>query len=105
MLGSWTIRCRASGFVQAIICKALHIIAYRRAAAKYHPDHNQAGLEMMQLINAAYDTLKQAYADNKINHEHPAGDTPDYGDAFNAALNAVRGLGLDIELCGAWIFG
>jgi curved DNA-binding protein CbpA len=79
--------------------------SYRRAAAKYHPDHNPAGLEMMQLINAAYDTLKQAYADNKLNHEdHHTGDIPDYGEAFNIALNAIRGLGLDIEICGAWIW-
>ncbi len=77
---------------------------YRRAAAKYHPDHNPAGLEMMQVINAAYEVLKQAYADNKINQEDHAGDIPDYGEAFNTALNAIKGLGLDIEICSAWIW-
>ena len=79
-------------------------ISYRRAAAKYHPDHNPAGLEMMQLINAAYDTLKQAYVDNKINHDDHADDIPDYGEAFNTVLNTIRGLELDIEICGSWIW-
>ena len=76
-------------------------IAYRRAAAKYHPDHNPAGLEMMKLINVAYETLKQAYAENKLNS---CADINDYGEAFNIALNAIMGLGLEIEMCGAWIW-
>jgi len=79
-------------------------LAYRRAAAKYHPDHNPAGLEMMQLVNAAYETLKQAAADNKIDDHYSTDDIQDYGEALNAALNAIQGLGLDIELCGAWIW-
>ena len=32
--------------------------AYRAAAQKYHPDRNPAGLEMMKLVNAAFDVLK-----------------------------------------------
>jgi curved DNA-binding protein CbpA len=32
--------------------------AYRVAALKYHPDKNPAGEEMMKIINAAYDVLK-----------------------------------------------
>lgn len=76
-------------------------IAYRRAAAKYHPDHNPAGLEMMKLINVAYETLKQAYSEDKIEY---SADINDYGEAFNAALNAIMGLGLEIEVCGAWIW-
>ena len=31
--------------------------AYRRAAAKYHPDRNPAGLTMMQSVNDARDCL------------------------------------------------
>ena len=33
--------------------------AYRRACSQYHPDRNPAGLEMMKLVNVAYDTLKE----------------------------------------------
>ncbi len=74
-------------------------MAYRRAAAKYHPDHNPAGLEMMKLVNIAYDTLKDYEGDI----ESPESSN-DYGQALNAALNAIVGLGLDIEICGAWIW-
>ncbi len=28
--------------------------AYRKAAAKYHPDHNPACMEMMKMVNVAY---------------------------------------------------
>ena len=31
---------------------------YRQAALKFHPDRNPAGAEMMKIINAAYDVLK-----------------------------------------------
>lgn len=32
--------------------------AYAIAASKYHPDRNPDGLKMMQLVNEAYETLK-----------------------------------------------
>ncbi|MFN7095305.1 MAG: J domain-containing protein [Burkholderiales bacterium] len=32
--------------------------AYRKACAIYHPDRNSAGLEMMKLVNKAYDIAK-----------------------------------------------
>ena len=73
--------------------------AYRKAAQKYHPDRNHAGLEMMQLINAAYDVLRDIEKGVEAK-----GDNNDYGDLVNAALNAIMGLGLTIEICGAWIW-
>lgn len=73
--------------------------AYRKAAQKYHPDKNPAGLEMMQAINAAYDLLK-----DYCGEVSPQGNNKDYGDQLNAALNAIMGLGLIIEICGAWIW-
>mgnify|MGYP003653998408 FL=1 len=66
---------------------------------KYHPDVNPAGLEIMKLINAAYDVLKD--------HE---GDTPfksevNYGEAVSDAISKIFGLaGLIIEVCGAWVW-
>ena len=75
--------------------------AYRKAAAKYHPDHNPAGLEMMKMVNVAYETLKTLDL-SKINNSAP--NTYDYGDAINNALNAIINLGLTIEVCGAWVW-
>ena len=77
--------------------------AYRRAAQKYHPDLNPAGAEMMKLINAAYDELKEngGNLDAEMLNEKGAG----YPEAVNEALNAIIGLpGLDIEICGAWVW-
>ena len=75
-------------------------LAYRKAAQLYHPDRNPAGLEMMQLVNAAYETLK-----DYNNVDNLKAKTQEYGDVLNTALNTIHGLeGLDIEICGAWVW-
>lgn len=75
--------------------------AYRRAAMQYHPDVNPAGAEMMQIVNAAYEALKD-YA-GEIETSQDVEIT--YPEAVNAALNAIIGLvGLEIEICGAWVW-
>lgn len=72
--------------------------AYVAACKKYHPDINPAGAEMMKVINAAYNALKD-YTGN-IKDEQP-----DYGELFNNALNSILPLaGLEIEVCGVWIW-
>lgn len=77
--------------------------AYRYAAAKYHPDRNPAGLEMMKLINVAYEILK-AQDLSKITKASFA-ENYDYGETINKALNAIIALtGLSIEICGAWVW-
>lgn len=74
--------------------------AYRAACKKYHPDLNPAGDEMMKLVNAAFDALKDYTG--KIEQEQ---SQQHYGDHLNDALNAVLGLsGLVIEICGAWLW-
>ena len=73
--------------------------AYRKACSLYHPDRNPAGLEMMKLVNQAYEALKNATGEAIIE-----GDYSSYGEDLNNALNAVYGLGFDIEICGAWIW-
>jgi len=73
--------------------------AYRKAAQKYHPDRNPAGLEMMQAINAAYEVIKDFSGE-----VYAKGNNTNYGDQINAALNAIIGLGLDIEVCGSWVW-
>ena len=72
--------------------------AYRSACRKYHPDVNPAGEDMMKVINAAYDVLKDY--DGALKEEQS-----DYGELFNGALNAVLPIhGLAVEICGVWIW-
>lgn len=77
--------------------------AYRRASQKFHPDRNPGGLQMMQAVNAAWQVLQGLDWDRPVNAEPSA--NADYGDALNAAINAVVDLaGLRLEVCGAWVW-
>ncbi|MCZ4283146.1 J domain-containing protein [Kiloniella laminariae] len=72
--------------------------AFRMAAKKYHPDLNPAGADMMQVVNAAYAELKDFTG--SIDEENAG-----YPEILNTALNAIFGLdGLEIEVCGAWVW-
>lgn len=75
--------------------------AYQAACSKYHPDRNPAGLEMMKLVNAAWAALSDYKADMSA---VDSDEELNLGEEMNAALNAVIGLGLDIEICGSWIW-
>ena len=75
--------------------------AYRKAAQQYHPDRNPAGTEMMQLVNAAYEVLKDFTGKVPLD----GSDSFNYGEKINEALNAIVGLGgLKIEICGTWVW-
>lgn len=72
--------------------------AYVAACKKYHPDINPAGAEMMKVINAAYDVLRDHSGTIKD-------EQSEYGELFNNALNSIMPLdGLSIEICGVWIW-
>ena len=73
-------------------------MALREAEAKYHPDHNPAGMKMMQLVHAAYQTLKNYTGPTK------SGYNSKYGEVVNQALNAIKDLGLEITVCGSWLW-
>lgn len=73
--------------------------AYRRACMKYHPDRNPSGEHMMKLINAAYDVLRDQADELCVE-----GEASPYAEVLNEALNAIMGLSLEIEICGAWIW-
>jgi len=73
--------------------------AWIAATRKYHPDVNSAGLEMMKAVNVAYETLKD------FTGTAEGEEQSNYADALNDALNAIIDLdGLDIEICGAWLW-
>lgn len=80
--------------------------AYKEAAKKYHPDINPAGAEMMKMVNAAFDVLKAYTGTFKEKAAAEDGQTEeDYPQAVNDALQAIINLeGLEIEICGAWVW-
>ena len=53
---------------------------------------------MMKAVNVAYELLKDFMGTFEDGHQE------NYGEAINAALNAIVGLGLEIEICGAWLW-
>jgi DnaJ-like protein len=77
--------------------------AYRKASMQYHPDRNPAGLEMMKIVNAAYNALTD-YVAGSVQLDVDVEESMNFGEELNAALNAIIGLGLTIEICGSWIW-
>lgn len=74
--------------------------AYRTQIRKYHPDVNPAGLEMSQVINAAYNALKETGLE-----VFEGKGSLGYDALLNDAINAVLGLeGIEIEICGIWVW-
>jgi hypothetical protein len=77
---------------QAIIKKA-----YRKACSKYHPDKG-GSLKMMQAVNEAYESLKDFEGSVDAGCEG-------YADSLNEAINKIVDLpGVEIEVCGAWVW-
>jgi curved DNA-binding protein CbpA len=81
---------------------------YRKACSQYHPDRNPAGLEMMKLVNLAFESLADVINggqfDYSVKADNVSSANVDLGEELNKALNAVIGLGLKIEICGSWIW-
>lgn len=79
--------------------------AYQKAAMRYHPDKNPAGLEMMKMVNAARDVLKDYTGDLGSPETTSRDASKSYPVEVNEALNAIIDLvGLNIEICGAWVW-
>lgn len=84
---------------------------YRELAKQYHPDlHPELGDETMKAINAEYDELAA-----RLSHVAPDGrteataeqarDAADMATAYREAVYKIIHLdGLEIELCGAWLW-
>lgn len=81
-------------------------LAYRKACSKYHPDRNAAGLEMMKVINCAWQSLSD-YVEGSIKDDASGSEhinLDELSEEMNSALNAIIHLGLTIEICGTWIW-
>ena len=70
--------------------------AYRRLAAKYHPDVNRSAdaVERMKRMNAAYDVLSDpvkrgAYDRSRRRGGEPPGGLPRAGDAWRSRVRAL----------------
>ena len=90
--------CKILG-IQGDINPSIVKTAYRRACAKYHPDRNPGGLEMMKAVNLAFDCLKDLNESIEISEE-----CANYGDDLMDIINALTALNLELELCGSWLW-
>tara|TARA_R110002167_G_scaffold202049_2_gene405788 strand:+ start:3868 stop:4368 length:501 start_codon:yes stop_codon:yes gene_type:complete len=76
-------------------------LAYKRKAMQFHPDKNPAGAEMMKVINAAYDMVKNL--ETAIVEEDAV--MTSYPEELSKAINAIISIqGLIIEVCGLWVW-
>jgi hypothetical protein len=77
--------------------------SYWEAAKKYHPDINPDGLELMKVVNAAYDHLKKhldqwSFQDRDLNKQG-------IDEIFSEILDKIRHIpNINIEVCGVWLW-
>lgn len=83
---------------------------YFKAAMKYHPDHG-GDVETMKAINAEYAELQKKLKDKHISFKDETEvytadtsttETPE--DFINIVNELMKLDGLDIELCGRWLW-
>lgn len=73
---------------------------YRKLAFRYHPDRG-GDADIMKAINSEYDELIKQMAGEEEKTTH----TAEMDDGFREVINKLITLdGLDIELCGAWLW-
>lgn len=77
---------------------------YKKLSLKHHPDKGGSN-EVMARINAAYDELFKKLKDihnATADENHQCRETP---EEFREIVNILSGMdGLEIELCGSWLW-
>ena len=77
--------------------------AYKKMAIKYHPDRNPTGVEMMKVINSAYEFLKNLNLE-EIKHTDEK-NAYNYSENLEAVISEVLKMqGVEIEVCGNWLW-
>ena len=86
--------------LEGVITPSIVKESYKRSAKKYHPDINPSGAKMMQLINEAYEVLKEYEGNIALDNT-----TTNYPESLNEALNKIIDISdITIEICGAWVW-
>ena len=76
--------------------------AYREACKKYHPDINPNGLELMKVVNVAYEFLKEHFG--KWSADQQTNDTS-LTEAMQDVFNNIRHfVNIKTEVCGSWLW-
>jgi len=76
--------------------------AYRQACKKYHPDLNPHGLELMKVVNIAYEFLKEHFG--KWSCDQQTDDTS-LTDKMQAVFNDIKHfVNVKTEVCGSWLW-
>ncbi len=75
--------------------------AYKKMMVIHHPDKDGGSVQMSQLINEAWATLKDF---NEVEYRQ-AENSDDLAKKYQDAINAVVDLdGVQVEICGSWIW-
>ena len=76
---------------------------YREQTKLYHPDINPNGLEMMKLINLAFEFLKEHCGKWDYQRDFTAG--PSLAEDIQAIFEKVKTfVDINCEVCGAWLW-
>ena len=77
--------------------------AYRKTAMEFHPDKQNGNLEMMKLVNRAYEVLKFSYW-GVYDRKQAKKETP-LTETMQAIINQLLKLkGLKVEIIGSWLW-
>ena len=76
--------------------------AYRQACKKYHPDVNPNGLELMKVINIAYNMLKENFG--KWDYTQQS-NTASITEQMQAIFDKIKFFKkIKAEVCGTWLW-
>ena len=75
---------------------------YRELLKKYHADNENGSIEVMQEINAEYDSLFAILSKEKQSDGQSY--TYEENEQFKAILNEIIGFNMTVEIIGSWIW-